>query len=70
MGKPYVEAYQQHFPASEPTEDFDGRNLLYALLVGLKWSCSQHAETRLMNDRKFNICSSALYPGNLNYRNV
>lgn len=31
MGKPYVKAYQQHFPASEPTENFDGRDLLYAL---------------------------------------
>lgn len=31
MGKPYVNAYQQHFPVSEPTEDFDGRNLLYAM---------------------------------------
>ncbi|KAK8066273.1 Fructosamine kinase-domain-containing protein [Apiospora hydei] len=50
MGKPYVDAYIQHFPPAEPTEDFDGRNTLYAL--------------------RFNLCSSALYPGNLNYRNV
>ncbi|KAK8136215.1 Fructosamine/Ketosamine-3-kinase [Apiospora sp. TS-2023a] len=51
MGKPYVKAYTEHFPVSEPVEDFDGRNALYAL-------------------RRFNLCSSALYPGNLNYRNV
>ncbi|KAK8030711.1 hypothetical protein PG990_000445 [Apiospora arundinis] len=50
MGKPYVEAYIQHFPPAEPIEDFDGRNALYAL--------------------RFNLCSSAFYPGNLNYRNV
>ncbi|KAK6834740.1 hypothetical protein PG995_008095 [Apiospora arundinis] len=50
MGKPYVEAYIQHFPPAEPIEYFDGRNALYAL--------------------RFNLCSSALYPGNLNYRNV
>ncbi|KAI4603354.1 hypothetical protein KJ359_006147 [Pestalotiopsis sp. 9143b] len=31
MGAPYVEAYLKHFPASEPAEDFDGRNALYAL---------------------------------------
>lgn len=30
----------------------------------------QHVETKLKYDRKFNICSSALYPGNINYRNV
>ncbi|KAK7733777.1 hypothetical protein SLS63_004562 [Diaporthe eres] len=28
------------------------------------------AETELMNRRKFNICSSALYPENINYGNV
>ncbi|KAF7539100.1 hypothetical protein G7054_g2449 [Neopestalotiopsis clavispora] len=50
MGKPYVEAYLKHFPASDPVEDFDGRNALYAL--------------------RFNLCSSGLYPGNLNYREV
>jgi hypothetical protein len=31
MGKPYVMAYKEHFPVSEPAEDFDGRNMLYAL---------------------------------------
>ncbi|KAK8034307.1 hypothetical protein PG993_009302 [Apiospora rasikravindrae] len=31
MGKAYVNAYIQHFPPSEPTEDFDGRNALYAV---------------------------------------
>jgi hypothetical protein len=31
MNRPYVEAYLRHFPASEPVEDFDGRNALYAL---------------------------------------
>lgn len=41
---------QNTFRLSEPTEDFDGRNMPYAL--------------------KLNICSSALYPGKLNYRNV
>ncbi|KAK4182678.1 Fructosamine kinase-domain-containing protein [Podospora australis] len=50
MGKPYVVAYNKCFPISEPVEDFDGRNMLYAL--------------------RFNICSSALYPGNPNYRNL
>ncbi|KAF3007313.1 hypothetical protein E8E14_005157 [Neopestalotiopsis sp. 37M] len=50
MGKAYVEAYLKHFPPSDPVEDFDGRNALYAL--------------------RFNLCSSGLYPGNLNYREV
>lgn len=56
MGKPYVTAYLRYFPASEPTEDFDGRNLLYALLVLSTWRRSLDAETELMNHRKFNIC--------------
>ncbi|KAK6084468.1 hypothetical protein SCUP234_03257 [Seiridium cupressi] len=32
MGKPYVRAYLDHFPVSEPVADFDGRNALYALV--------------------------------------
>jgi hypothetical protein len=31
MGKAYVNAYLQHFPPSEPVEDFDGRLLLYTV---------------------------------------
>ncbi|PNH44580.1 hypothetical protein VD0004_g3159 [Verticillium dahliae] len=50
MGKPYVKAYLNHFTVSAPAEDFDGRNMLYAL--------------------RFNVCSSALYPGNTNYREL
>ncbi|KAM0530010.1 hypothetical protein ACHAPS_000649 [Verticillium nonalfalfae] len=34
MGKPYVKAYLNHFTVSAPAEDFDGRNMLYALVRG------------------------------------
>ncbi|KAI0021399.1 Fructosamine kinase-domain-containing protein [Xylariomycetidae sp. FL0641] len=50
MNREYVDEYLKHMPPSEPAEDFDGRNLLYAL--------------------RFNLCSSALYPGNPHYREI
>lgn len=31
MGKPYIEEYLKHMPISEPVEDFDTRNAIYAM---------------------------------------
>ncbi|KAI0123278.1 Fructosamine kinase-domain-containing protein [Xylariales sp. AK1849] len=50
IGRPYIAEYLKHFPASEPAEDFEDRNLLYCI--------------------KFNLNSSAHYPGNLRFRNI
>ncbi len=33
LGKPYIKEYLKHVPISEPVEDFDDRNALYAMYV-------------------------------------
>ncbi|KAH8196263.1 hypothetical protein TruAng_009565 [Truncatella angustata] len=50
IGRPYINEYLRHFPATEPAVDFEDRNLLYCI--------------------KFNLNSSAHYPGNLRFRNI
>ena len=33
LGRPYMKEYHKHIPISLPEEDWDDRNLLYALYV-------------------------------------
>lgn len=33
--KEYIQAYQKHFPISEPLEDWDARNRLYSLTYNI-----------------------------------
>ncbi|CAF9917036.1 MAG: hypothetical protein HETSPECPRED_003080 [Heterodermia speciosa] len=50
LGRPYVNAYHEHFPISAPVEDHDDRNALYST--------------------RFNLHASAVYPGNIRFRNM
>jgi protein-ribulosamine 3-kinase len=68
IGKPHVTEYLKHYPMSEPVKDFDDRNALYCMYVFMY--VAMLLQARLSFRRRFNLCSSALYPGNLRFRNM
>lgn len=47
MGKSYVEAYFQYFPAAYPKEDQDDRNALYCLQVAHSRMSTKGGESSL-----------------------
>lgn len=67
IGLEYIVEYQKHFPPSYPEDEFWDRNLLYCMYVSHLCKM-QNCVLNRSGSRKFNLNSSAHYPGNLRFR--
>ena len=67
MGKPYREEYVKHVQESEPKEDFEDRNALYALYGTINFYLGKEMLMRLKYS-KFHVLLSIMYPEDPQFR--